>query len=218
MSKVVSDAVRMLYGIEKVSTLYNPINSNQIKNLSKESVDDELFRWDGLIIVSVGRFVETKRFDRLIRILSRLKQEGIHAKLALLGEGPKFWAIQKLSKELGVYDDVKYFGFRSNPYKYMSRCDLFVCSSQAEGYSTAVTEACILGLPIVTTNCSGMSEILNDGRYGVITENDTDSLYEGVKTFLTNPDFLRLYKRSSQKRGQDFSIDALMPQVESLLF
>ena len=51
---------------------------------------------------------------------------------------------------------VDLIGYDINPYKYMSKCDLFVCASYAEGFSTAATEALVLGLPVCTVNVSGM--------------------------------------------------------------
>ena len=72
-------------------------------------------------------------------------------------------------------------GFQSNPYSYMKRSDLYVCSSYVEGFSTVVSEAVILGIPVVTTESSGMREILGDSEYGLITENSDESLYQGMK-------------------------------------
>ena len=60
--------------------------------------------------------------------------------------------LEQIIKEEQIEDTVTLWGFQTNPYKYMSKCDLFVCSSIVEGYSTAVTEALILD-SIITTNC-----------------------------------------------------------------
>ena len=87
-------------------------------------------------------------------------------------------------------------GFDVNPYKYVAKMDLFVCSSQKEGYSTAVTEAVSLGIPVVTTKCSGMEEILHNGEYGLIVDNNENSLYEGLKNILDNPDKMNYYRKN----------------------
>ena len=77
-------------------------------------------------------------------------------------------------------------GYKENPYKYLAKCDLFVCSSYSEGFSTAVTEALILGIPVVTTYVSGMTELLGDNEYGIITSNDEISLYEAIKLLIND--------------------------------
>lgn len=59
---------------------------------------------------------------------------------------------------------------------------MYVCSSRREGFSTAVTEALIVGTPVVSTNCSGAYELLGkNNEYGIVTENNEDALYEGIK-------------------------------------
>ena len=75
-------------------------------------------------------------------------------------------------------------GFRDNPYCLMGTADLLVCSSVFEGFSTFITEGLILGKPIVTTDVSGMRELLGDSEYGLITANDDEAFYEGVKRML----------------------------------
>lgn len=59
--------------------------------------------------------------------------------------------------------------------------DLFVCSSRKEGYSTTITESIIVGTRVITTDCSGMDEILEDSGAGIIVENNEEALYLGLK-------------------------------------
>lgn len=70
---------------------------------------------------------------------------------------------------------VQLLGFRDNPYPYMAAADLYVCPSYVEGFSTVVSEAVVLETPVVTTDCSGMREILGDSEYGLITQNTEES-------------------------------------------
>jgi glycosyltransferase involved in cell wall biosynthesis len=106
-------------------------------------------------------------------------------------------------------DYVKLLGFHTNPYKYIVQGDLFVCSSRSEGYSTAVTEALVLGVPVITTDCSGMAELLKDGECGMITENDDEAFYEGLKSLLNDAAMLEYYREKAVERGKDFTIESL---------
>ena len=99
----------------------------------------------------------------------------------------------------------------------MSQCHLFVCSSFSEGYSTAVTESLILGIPVITTDCSGMHELLEDNKYGIITGNSKLALYKGIKSILDNPKLLNHYRDQAIIRGKDFSLAFLIKQIESFL-
>lgn len=97
---------------------------------------------------------------------------------------------------------------------YLAKADLFVCSSRAEGYSTVITEALILGLPIITTRCAGMQELLGEnGEFGLIVDNNGTSLYEGLKTLLSSNTCLMHYKQKSQEKGRQFALKNLEQKV-----
>ena len=71
----------------------------------------------------------------------------------------------------------------------MAKADLYVCPSLSEAYSTSVAESVALGVPVLTTDCSGMREILNDGEYGYIVENSEEGLYRGLKLLLSDSQY-----------------------------
>ena len=109
-------------------------------------------------------------------------------------------------------------GYKDNPYKYIKNSDLFVCASIAEGFSTAATEALILGVPVCTVEVSGMREMLGENdEYGIVTENNEDALYEGVKKMLTTPDLLEEYAQRALERGKYFSTEKTTKAVEEML-
>ena len=93
-----------------------------------------------------------------------------------------------------------------------------MCSSRREGFSTAVTEALIVGTPVVSTNCSGAYELLGDNNeYGIVTENDEDALYDGIKKMLTEENLLQHYKEQAIVRGRRFSTEKTVKAVEDML-
>ena len=100
----------------------------------------------------------------------------------------------------------------------MKNADLYVCSSRREGFSTAVTEALIVGTPVVSTNCSGAYELLGDNNeYGIVTENDENALYDGIKKILTENGLLEHYAKQAKIRGQRFSTEKTVKAVEDML-
>ena len=100
----------------------------------------------------------------------------------------------------------------------MKNCDLYVCSSRSEGFSTSVTESLIVGTPVVTTLCSGMKEMLGENNeYGIVTENDEDALYEGIKKMLTTEGLLEYYSEKALERGKKFSTEKTVKAVENML-
>lgn len=198
-----------------VETIYNPIDTRDILCRANEIVDME--RGKSLLMVSVGRLEPQKSYMRLLRIAKNLIEDGMDVELWILGDGTERNLLEQYVSENKMQERVCLLGFHTNPYKYLRQGDLFVCSSLSEGYSTAVTEALILGLPIITTDCSGMAELLKNGECGVITENDEAALYEGLKRLLTDKSLLKHYRHKAIERGKEFSIEHLMKPIETIL-
>ena len=99
----------------------------------------------------------------------------------------------------------------------MAKSDLFVCASFAEGFSTAATEALILGTPVCTVEVSGMKEMLGENNeWGIVTENSEDALYEGIKCLLDSPELMAHYKDRAIERGQAFSTEKTVNAVQEM--
>lgn len=200
-------------------TLYNVNDTDNIIKKGKENQGIINKSNTCINIVSVGRLInDHKAFDRLINIHKRLCDNGIKNNLFILGEGPDHNKLQSQIDELGLNDMCKLLGFDENPYKYVSKADLFICSSNREGFSTAVTESLVLGVPVVSTDVSGARELLgNNNEYGIVTEINEDALYEGVHKMLTEDGLLAHYKKQAEIRGKEFSTEKTTKAVEEML-
>jgi glycosyltransferase involved in cell wall biosynthesis len=155
---------------------------------------------------------------RLARIHKRLIDAGIKNHIYILGVGDEQPKIEKYLDDNNLTDSFTFLGYNTNPYKYVKACDLYVCSSLSEGFSTSVTESLIVGTPVVTTLCSGMQEMLGEkNEYGIVTENNEDSLYEGIKKILTTSGLLEHYAEKAFERGKEFSTEKTTKAVEDML-
>ncbi len=197
---------------------YNTVDTDYIKDKSKENVDDVIFDSNKLNVISVGRLINQKKYDRLLRIHKRLIDNGVVHNLFILGIGEKKAQLQAYINDNNLNESAHLIGFRDNPWKYVKNSDLFVCSSEKEGFSTAVSESIIVGTPVVTTRCSGMDEMLDDGRYGLIVDNNEDALYEGMYSLLTNKSKLQFYKDKVRERSCFFDKENTVKKVENLIY
>ena len=214
VSETVRESFRRRFGLEAV-TLYNPLDSEDIVRRSEEKIALPPKR--RIRFVSSGRLVEQKGYDRLLKVAKRLRDEGCDFELWILGDGEQMDSLRAFIAEAGLGDRVAMCGFMDNPYPWVASADAFVCSSRSEGYSTAATEAIILGVPVVTTLCSGMRELLGDDEYGWIVGNEDDALYEPLKKIADNPSCLRDLKSRAKRRGGDFTLSATLAPIEELL-
>ena len=204
--------------IQNISVLYNTNETAQILEKAHETVEEGVFREGEIRLCGVGKLMPIKGFDRIARIHKRLCDEGYSVHTYILGEGSERECISEFVKKKHMEESFALLGYRTNPYKYVANSDIFVCASTAEGFSTAATEALIVGTPVVTTLVSGMKEMLGENNeYGIITENNEDALYEGIKRLLDAPALLAHYQEKAAERGKSFSTEATVKAVEEML-
>lgn len=196
---------------------YNVVESEYIRKCSEEKITDIIMDKNAFNIISVGRLIEQKSYKRLINIQRRLRQEGYNTNLYILGDGEQRKELECIINGYELRENIFLLGFKDNPWKYVRNSDLFVCSSWKEGFSTAVSESLIVGTPVVTTRCSGMYEMLGDNEYGLVVDNDENSLYSGIKKMIDDKDTFEFYREKAKERGQWFNKKATVKAVEDLL-
>jgi glycosyltransferase involved in cell wall biosynthesis len=219
VSRTVVESFSKMTGMkENLYVKYNTNDVDKIIKLSKEAIEDVVFKDNKIKVCTLGRLVYQKGYDRLLRVHKRLIDNGYDYDLYIFGDGEEERPIKKFIEENNLSDSVHLMGFKSNPYKYMKEFDFFVCSSRYEGLSTAVSEALILGLPVVTTDCSGMTEVLGENNeFGLIVNNEEENLYLGMEQFLKDSNLVKFYKQKAIERSSFFSVKSTVNAVEELL-
>ena len=211
------DFCRILDFQKPCKVLYNTVESEKIlanaSNAAQELMDGGKIR-----LIAVGTLKESKGYMRLLSIIKRLLGEKYPAHLYILGIGPLQHEMERFIQANNLQEAITLLGYQTNPYKYVSKCDLFVCASFAEGFSTAATEALIVGTPVCTVEVSGMKEMLGEhNEWGIVTENSEEALYQGIKDLLDHPDKLVHYKEKAIERGKTFSTENTVRAAEEML-
>ena len=138
-------------------------------------------------LLTVGSLKHQKNHDLLLRALA---QSGLpDATLVILGEGELREALEQTARELGIADRVVFAGFDRDPWPFYAAADLFVLSSDYEGFANVVAEALYAGVAVVSTDCpAGPREILDDGKYGrLVPVNSVDELAEAIGSSIEDP-------------------------------
>lgn len=165
---------------EKIKVLYNLIDEKEILKKANEEVEKN----DEFTFVNVGKMRPQKRQDRLVEIAKDLKKEGYKFKIQIVGNGPEEENIRKLIKQYDVDDVVELKGLQLNPYKYMKNADAFVLCSDFEGFGIVVKEALLLKKLVISTAVTGVTEVLENGKYGIITKVETEDLKNKMRDVL----------------------------------
>lgn len=211
-----SKANHDLKGYVPVSYCYNPIDNEDVVRKGSETIQVKRIS-EEIQLISVGRLSHEKGYDRLISIVKKLKDDGYSFSLWIIGDGPEREKLSSHIKESGLNDTISLLGAKTNPHAYTSKADIFICSSFSEGYSTACTEAIMLGIPVITTKVGGAKEIIEDSECGILTEIDDDALYHGIKQVLDNPALIAEWKRTLKTTKKKFSAKARFHQLKNIL-
>jgi len=212
VSKTVEKSFHDKYGLNNTCTIYNPIDIKAIQQHAGIPV-----RNDGKImhIISIGRLAHQKGYDRLLEVAKQLHDEGYKFYLTILGEGVERQPLENYIEKNSMTSYVSLPGFCENPYKQLVSSDLFVCSSRAEGFSLVIAEALVLGIPVISTYCSGPNELLNGGKQGLLVENTNEGLYTGLRNFLINKSILP--QVNFEEFAHKFDAEKVMEEIYRIL-
>lgn len=217
VSKDVKKSFNRLFGLnDKTFIQYNPNDDKEIVALSKEEFN-EVTLSNRFKFITAGRFIEQKGYDRLLEVHKRLIEEGYNYELWILGDGVEKEKYIQFIQKHKLEKNTLLLGFQKNPYKFINKCDAYICTSRMEGYSLIVCEALILGIPMIATECAGTREQLNEGEYGLLVNNSTDGIYKGMKQILNDRELYNHYKKMSKLRSKDFILENVMSDIESIL-
>lgn len=162
---------------------------------------DVVLEGTGLRLITVARIqLAHKGIDRGVRAFDRLRCQGFLDGVSwyLIGDGPDAAYLQELICSLGREDEIILLGSRDNPLPILRQAHAFVLTSHYEGKPIAVTEAMILGLPVLATRYASVEEQITDGVDGLIVDNSEEGLVEGLYTLCQIPGMLDNLRRNVQ--------------------
>ena len=202
----------------KITTIYNPISIEAIFAIEpiKDFFDTNYFN-----LVSVGRLNSGKNHHLLIKSLEFFKLQKV--RLYIFGDGILKDELEKTIQDLKLENYVFLMGFESNIYKYLKAADLFVFSSNHEGFPNVILEAMACELPIVSTNCpSGPNEIFKVNTdydfsdnvvtdYGILVpRNNITKMVEAINHLMQNKKYYQNCKTQVVKRVADFEVNKIL--------
>ena len=176
---------------------------------------DQTKHKEALRFVSLGRFVEKKGFDVLLRAFAGLKNKNL--RLELGGSGPEQAKLEQLVQELELQDRVRFSGWVENVRDFLGRGDIFVLPSRDEPFGIVVLEAMAAGIPIVSTKTEGPLETLDEDTAWLCEINDDISMQQALEqTQLSDAERLQKANNAQQKFLNHYCKEAIIPQFKSL--
>ncbi|MDC8102112.1 glycosyltransferase [Chryseobacterium rhizosphaerae] len=202
---------------QAVIKIFNPIDKGDTLKKADLPIDDFPFSKDLPTFVTIGTVYPQKGYDRLLDVHKKLIDEGLKHQIIIIGDGFDFENIQSKLNQLELQETVKMLGFRNNPYPYLKQSDFYVMSSRHEGFPTIIAEALILNKPVVSTDVSGIKDLLQDGKLGIITPNSEEGIYEGMKKFLLNKELASQYEKEIAAADLPFVLQKSVAHLQEII-
>lgn len=218
VSKFLKDKTVSSYSVEKdIEVIPNFIDTEKYKR--KTGKGSDCFRGnfastDEKILIHVSNFRPVKRVPDVIKIFSLVKNS-IKAKLILVGDGPERSECERLCRELGITEYVKFMGKQDSLPEILSIADLFIMPSQSESFGLSALEAMSCEVPVISSSVGGLPELNLHGKTGYIAEfGDVERMAKYAVELLSNDKKYKLFQKNSRERAEFYKDDIIIGEYE----
>ena len=175
----------------KFNVIPNAINSKKINLAKKINLREhypDIIKNNDIIITTVGRLSYQKAPDLFVRAAAIVVQEFDHAKFLYIGQGELKKTVEQLALKLGLQARIIFTGYRNDVFDLLKSSHIFVLSSRYEGLPYSTLEAMALKLPVVATKVTGSSELIIDGKTGILVHpEDENEIANAIMALIKNP-------------------------------
>lgn len=214
--------INELGSLEKIKLIYTGIDPDNW--ILKETDFRDEFKIDNetILLTSTARFSKEKGHEFLLRSISVLKEnfnnKDINFKFILVGDGELLDPMIQLSKNLNIYEDIIFTGFRDDISNILNSSDIFICMSEKEAFGISIMEAMASGLPVISTDSGGTGEIITNGKTGILLDfNDIESLSISMSSLIQDRELRDFYSETGLNLIKNkFSLDQTISKTYDL--
>lgn len=202
---------------KKIDVIPNFIEINKTKQEERTPCYRSLIAKDNeRIITHISNFRKVKRIPDVIQLFYKIQQQ-IPAKLMMVGEGPEKEKAELLCEELGISNQVIFFGNSNEIDKILCFSDLFLLPSETESFGLAALEAMSCSVPVISSNTGGLPEVNQAGYSGYLSNvGDIDDMTINALKILKDDATLNQFKHQAYEVAKTFDISAILPMYEAV--
>lgn len=203
------------FAIQKdIEVIPNFIDLERFKKLEKDHFKLAICPNGEKLVVHTSNFRKVKRIDDVVAVFYQLRQY-TPSKLLLVGDGPERARIEKMCREMGMFDDVRFLGKLDAIEEVLSVADLFLMPSESESFGLAALEALACEVPLITSNAGGLPELNIQGVTGFMSNvGDVDDMVKNAIHILQDEN-LPKFKANALARAKDFDVTNILPMYEA---
>lgn len=195
---------------ERIKVIPNGFDEKRFRPIAHENKVTQL--------ITVCRLVPAKGIDVLLHACAELKRRGCPFVLHIIGDGPIRQELEQLVQELGIYDDIIFYGYMLHPEEFMPFFDVFVLPSRAEAFGSVFAEAALCWLALVGTNVGGIAEQIDDGVNGLLVPpEDAAALADAMEKVIMDPTYrYNLARAGWEKAKKAYSLQRVISQLKKI--
>ena len=198
----------------EIEVIPNFIDLERFKKQKKEHFKKAICPHDEKLLVHTSNFRKVKRVEDVIKVFFELRKK-IPAKLLLVGDGPERDKMERLCRDLGTCDDVRFLGKLEAVEEVLSVADLFLMPSEKESFGLAALEAMACEVPVLTSNAGGIPELNITGVTGYTCNvGDVTEMTQRALEILDDNN-LPTFKANALARAKEFDISKILPLYEA---
>ncbi len=207
-----------MYNVEKeIQVIPNFVDTERFKRREDSQFRARFSPNGEKVLVHVSNFRTVKRVPDVVRIFDIVRRS-VPSKLLLVGDGPDRSESERLARELGIYEEVRFLGKQTLLPEILSASDLMLMPSQSESFGLSALEAMSCSVPVVSSSTGGLPELVVHGETGFIAElGDVQRMARYATELLTDERRLELFSQNARKRAvEKFDVNLIIPQYEKL--
>ncbi|MBK6641778.1 MAG: N-acetyl-alpha-D-glucosaminyl L-malate synthase BshA [Bacteroidetes bacterium] len=203
------------FKIEKeIEVIHNFIDLERFSKKAKDHFKKAIAPFGEKLIVHTSNFRKVKRVQDVVHAFDQIIKE-LPAKLLLIGDGPERPAIEKLCRDLGNCEHVRFLGKQEAIEEILSVCDLFMMPSESESFGLAALEAMACQVPVISSNTGGMPELNIHGVTGYLSDvGNVDEMARYAIDLLKDPEKHNAFKKNALEQAKKFDIHVILPKYE----
>jgi len=217
VSKNLRDETFRNFKMEKdIQVIYNFVD---VKRFNRKPIDafKKVIAPNGeKILLHASNFRKVKRVEDVVKVFVKVNEK-IPSKLLFVGDGPERTAIERLCRESGAHNDIRFLGKQEQMEDILAVSDLFLLTSEYESFGLAALEAMAAEVPVISTNAGGLPEINVNGYSGFLSAvGDIDDMSKNALMILADESTLKQFKSNALQQAKKFDIHNIVPDYEEL--
>ena len=200
---------------KEIEVIYNFIDFARFSRLNKEHFRKAIAPDGEKILVHISNFRKVKRIEDAIKTFE-IVQKKVPSKLLLVGDGPERPRLERMTRELGLYEHVRFLGKQDAVEEILAVADLFLIPSSNESFGLAALEAMACEVPVISSNAGGLPEVNIHGVTGCVADvGDYEAMAAHALMLLEDESLLKQYSHNALMQARKFDISIVLPQYEA---